>query len=173
MNAIRTGLALAPAMLFALAGCDGADRSAGDAAPTASATAVAAGPDAAAGLALSGAKLMLPVVEGRPGAAYFTFVNKADKPVTIAAVSIEGAGRTEMHETVGGKMTPIESIDVAPGQTVAFERGGKHVMAFDIASALAPGGTSEITLTLADGDKISAPIAVEAMAGGMMHGAGH
>lgn len=177
MNTIRAGLLLAPALLFSLAGCDGANKPEADASASASATAATA-PDAKPGLSLSAAKLMLPVIEGRPGAAYFTFVNNTDKPVAIAAVTIQGVGRTEMHETVGGKMSPIKDITVAPGETVAFERGGKHVMAFDVAPTLAPGGTTEITLTFADGDKLSAPLATEAMAGAaadgaMNHGMGH
>lgn len=178
MNAIRAGLALAPALLLALAGCDRADKPEADAAASASVAAPAAAPDAKPGLSLTAAKLMLPVIEGRPGAAYFTFANNADKPVTIAAITIQGVGRTEMHETVGGKMSPIKDVTVAPGETVAFERGGKHIMAFDVAPTLTAGGTSEITLTFADGDKLSAPLAIEAMAGAMAggtmnHGSGH
>jgi copper(I)-binding protein len=108
-------------------------------------------------------------VKGNPAGGYFTLVNNGDKPVTLAAVSIDGAAKAEMHETKGGSMAPLASLEIKPGETVKFERGGKHVMAFDLDTKLAAGGTSELTLTFADGDKVSAPIKLEAAGGAMEH----
>lgn len=134
--------------------------------PTASAQASAvAGIEAGSGLVASAGKLLLPPVSGRPGAAYFTLVNGGDTAVTLTAVSVAGAETAEMHETVGGAMKPLATIAVKPGETVRFERGGKHVMAFGLAPSVAAGGTAELTLTLAGGDTLVVPLAVEAMAG--------
>jgi periplasmic copper chaperone A len=121
-------------------------------------------------MTVEGGVLMLPVVKGRPGAAYFSLANGGDKPATLAAISVDGAARAEVHETKGGTMTPLAALEVKPGETVKFERGGKHVMAFDVAQTLKPGGTAEMTLTFADGDKISAPLKVETMTRAMDHG---
>lgn len=127
-----------------------------------------AAPEAKPGLALSEGVLVLPAVKGNPAGGYFTLANNGDKAVTLAAVSVTGAARAEMHETKGGSMAPLASLEIKPGETVTFERGGKHVMAFDLDPALTAGGTAELTLSFADGDKISAPLKLEAP-GGAMH----
>ncbi len=126
-------------------------------------------PEAKPGLALSDGTLMLPVVAGRPGAAYFTLRNTSGKEVELAGVYIDGAASAEIHETQGGQMTPVERLVIPAGDSADFARGGLHVMAFDLSDALSAGGTTEITLTFSDGDKLSAPLEVKAMgdAGGM------
>lgn len=139
-----------------------------------------AAPEAKPGLALTEATLVLPAVKGNPAGGYFTLVNTGDKAVTLAAVSVSGAARAELHETKGGAMAPLANLAIKPGETVKFERGGKHVMVFDLDPKLAPGGASEITLTFADGDKVSAPLklvaagaAMDDMAGDDMAGMDH
>ena len=167
-----TALSLAT---LSLAGCQ--RKAADEAAPAgpeaaaseaaASEAAAARGPEAKPGLSVAEGVLVLPAVKGNPGAAYFALTNGSDKAVTLAAVSVGGVGRTEMHETRGETMSPVDSVAVAPGKTVKFERGGSHVMLFDIAGKIAAGGTAEMTLTFADGDKLSTPLKVEAAGGGM------
>lgn len=124
-------------------------------------------PEAKPGVTLSEGTLVLPAVKGNPAGGYFTLVNTGDKSVTLAAVSVTGAARAEMHETKGGTMSPLASLEIKPGETVTFERGGKHIMAFELDPALTAGGTSEITLTFADGDKVSAPLKLAAPGGDM------
>ena len=124
---------------------------------------MAAAPDAKPGLVGSNGRLVLPAVEGRPGVAYFTLHNGSSRPIEVAAVHIDGVARAEMHQTVGGSMESVESVPVDADADVTFAPGGLHVMAFDIDPALVPGGAGEITLTFAGGDKLSMPIAIEAM----------
>lgn len=160
---------LTAAALFTLAGCGGSDKRE-EPAPDMSASAA---PDAKPGVTVSAGMLLLPAVKGNPGGAYFVLANGGDAPVTVAAVTIGGAGRAELHETKGGAMAPLENLALQPGETIRFERGGKHVMAFDIADTVKPGGTAEMTLTFAGGDKVSAPLKVETVGGamaGMDHG---
>lgn len=139
--------------------------------PQADASASAAphgpGPDAKPGVAVSNGKLVLPAVKGRPGAAYFDLANTGSATVTLAAVQIDGAGKAEMHETKDGKMNSLPKLDVPPASTVSFARGGKHVMVFDLDDKIVAGGTAEMTLTFADGDKISTPVAIEPAGGAM------
>lgn len=130
-------------------------------------------PDAKPGLTLNEGRLKLPAVKGNPAAAYFTLVNAGAAETTIAAVSIDGAGKAEMHETKDGAMLPMPSLAIKAGETVAFAPGGKHVMAFDLTDKLAAGTSAEITLTFADGDKLSAPLKVEAAGAGADHGGMH
>jgi copper(I)-binding protein len=124
-------------------------------------------PEARPGVSVSGGELVLPAVTGNPGAAYFTLTNGGDKSVTLAAVSVEGAEKAELHGSMADGMAPLGTLEVRPGETAKFERGGRHAMVFGIAGTITAGAATEMTLTFADGDKLSAPLKVSA-AGGMM-----
>lgn len=155
---VRAHLIGLSAALLALSGCGG------DKAPSPAATseAAVAGPEAKPGLSASGGRLVLPAVPGNPGAAYLTVANGNTSEATVAAVYVSDAERAEMHETKGGAMAPLRTVPVPAGQSVAFAPGGKHVMVFGIAESVKPGGAAELTLTFADGDKLSVPLTVEA-----------
>ena len=64
-------------------------------------------------------------------------------------------------------MSKVDSVEIAPSTSIKFEPGQLHVMAFNLASVLKAGGTTEMTITFADGDKASAPLKIEAAGGGM------
>jgi copper(I)-binding protein len=130
---------------------------------SASESADALGPDAKPGVTAGAARLVLPVIPGRPGVIYFRIANMGKAPVTLAGVHVDGVGKAEMHRTNGGAMKPVDRVDIAPGAAIAFAPGGLHAMAFDIADRLRAGGRTELTLTFADGDKTSLPVKVEAM----------
>jgi len=156
------------ALVLTLAACQQKTGDAGNPEPTTS----AAAPDAKPGSSLSEGRLVLPAVGGNPGAAYFTLTNAGKAPVSIAAIAVTGAARAEMHQTSGGAMRAVSKADVAPGASLKFEPGSSHVMLFDLDPKLAAGGTTELTVTFADGDKISAPLTIEAAGGmGAMHDA--
>jgi periplasmic copper chaperone A len=121
-----------------------------------------AGPDAKPGMALAGGELVLPIVPGRPGAVYFTLRNGSDKPVSLVSAYVEGATSAEIHGMVNGTMTTQAALAIKPGETLTFAPGGLHVMAFELDESVAAGGTAEMTLSFADGDKLSAPVAVKA-----------
>ncbi|WP_159866561.1 copper chaperone PCu(A)C [Novosphingobium sp. 9U] len=154
----------------ALSGCKGSQAPDAQGSAGASESADALGPDAKPGVTAGAARLVLPVVPGRPGVAYFRVANNTPGKITLAGVHVQGVGKAEMHRTSGGHMAPVATVDIAGGASIAFVPGGLHVMAFDIDPSLKAGGQSELTLTFADGDKISIPAKVEAMgadAGGM------
>lgn len=123
------------------------------------------GPDGKPGLEVTEGVLVLPAVKGNPGAAYFTLSNASDTETSLAAVHIDGAGKTELHESKDGTMERLNWVQLQPGEKVTFARGGKHVMAFDLDDKLAPGGTAEMTITFSGGDKISAPLKIESVGG--------
>lgn len=146
---------------FALAACGKQEKpAAADSSTTPSASAKAA--EARAGLKLEGGRLVLPVLKGSPGAAYFMLDNSRGATAVLAAISIEGAGKADMHQTADDKMTSVDRVEIAPGTSITFEPGGLHVMVFDIQDKLRPGGTTQMTLTFADGDKLTAPVKIEA-----------
>jgi hypothetical protein len=126
----------------------------------------ALGPDAKPGITAGAARLVLPIVPGRPGVIYLRVANMSKSKITLAGVHVDGVGKAEIHRTSGGAMTPVDHVDIAPGASIAFVPGGLHAMAFGIADSLKAGQQTEATLTFADGDKTSLPIKIEAMGEG-------
>lgn len=132
-----------------------------------SAASAAAAPEAKPGIELSEGRLVLPAVAGNPGAAYFQINNSAGASTVIAGISIDGSAKTEVHQTIGDTMTKVDQVEIAPSTSIKFEPGALHVMVFELASTLKPGAKTELTVTFADGDKVSAPLKIEAAGGGM------
>jgi copper(I)-binding protein len=138
----------------------------------ASEAAANAAPDAKPSAQITAGRLVLPAVKGNPAAAYFTVSNTGAAPIAIAAVAVSGAAKAEMHQTSGGQMRAVETAQIAPGASLEFAPGGYHVMLFALDPKLAAGGTAELTVTFADGDKVSAPLAIETTGGGVMNDMG-
>ena len=124
-------------------------------------------PDAKPGITVASGRLVLPAVKGNPGAAYFDLANGNGAPTMLVAVAVDGAGKAEMHTIADGSMSTLPPVPLAPGSSVRFEPGANHVMVFDLADRLVAGGETEMTLTFADGDKVSAPLNIEAAGGDM------
>ena len=120
--------------------------------------------ETAAGLTVSNARVVLAPVSGNPAAVYFDLSYAGAAPVTLTAVTVEGAGMTMIHDYAesAGKMqmTMAGPIALAQGTPVTFAPGGLHVMAMEPADTLAAGGTAKVTLTLSDGTSttIDAPV---------------
>ncbi len=162
----RSLLILAPLALgLTLSACQQAEK--------APAAAASNGPEAKPGVAVSGGTLVLPAVKGNPGVAYFDVANSDAKAVALAAVAVDGAGKAEMHQTSGGAMAPVDRVDIDPNASVKFAPGGLHVMLFDLDPKLVAGGSAELTLTFADGDKVSAPLKIKAAGDAAMGGMEH
>lgn len=151
IRAVALALALVPALT--LAGCKKPDETKAEA---------SAAPDAKPGLSITDGHLVLPAVKGNPAAAYFTLANTSSSKAAIGAASVDGAQSAEIHQTQGGQMVKIDKLEADPGTTLKFQPGGLHVMVFGLKSEPAPGATVEMTLTFADGDKMSAPLTVQA-----------
>ena len=133
---------------------------------------------ATAGVRVSGVIVRLPVVPGRPGAAYFTLTAGA-APVELTGVTSPLA-RVELHgmSMAGGvmRMDRLPSVRVAAGATVRFAAGGQHLMLFDIPASVRPGATLPLTFVFADGARLRADATIAAATGPMaampgMHGA--
>lgn len=149
--------ALAAALMPVLAGC----------APEANLPADEAGEsDAATGLTISNARVVLPPVAGNPAAVYFDLSYSGPAGVTLEAVTVEGAGMTMIHDYAENAGTmrmvmagPVALADNAP---VSFAPGGLHVMAMEPSGALVAGGTARVTLTLSNGETASVEAPVRA-----------
>lgn len=145
---------LAPMAALALVGCNQGPASSAQENPV------------AGQLSVTGGKLVLPAVAGNPGAAYFTVTNGTEQPASLAAATVEGAAKAEMHETSADSMQPLTALTLGPGAAVTFEPGGKHVMVFGVPQALKAGGTAKLTLTFAGGKTATGTLDVAAPGGG-------
>jgi copper(I)-binding protein len=149
MRGLKLALTLLPLAL--LAGCQPAAKPAGN---------------ASVPVTIRYGKLVLPAVKGNPGAAYFTLTNDGHKPLRLAAVDVAGAGMAMFHETMDmdghSTMQDMKTPDVQAGASLTFSPGGRHVMVHDVPASLALGSSVTMTITFADGGKITAPLAVTA-----------
>ena len=120
-------------------------------------------PDAPPEITLSEARVQLPLVSGRPGAAYFTVTQAIGAPRKVVGVAVEMAGRAEMHQTKGETMAPVSEVEIGAGKTLKFAPGGYHVMLFDLDPKLRFAKDAELTLTFDGGDKASTRAPVTTM----------
>ena len=123
-------------------------------------------PEGIPGMSVENARLVLPAVSGYPAAVYFDLKYDGEDSVALRAADVADAGSAMMHDygEWDGKVQMMEMLPVVlqKGDTFKFEPGGKHVMAMDLSPELKPGGTTEVTLTIAGGDKFSFPAEVKA-----------
>ncbi len=113
-------------------------------------------------LAVEDGWLRPPLVAGRPAAGYFELVNRSEatRVVTGVAITAPPQARVEMHETInrGGRlgMRRIESLEIRPGERIAFEPGGKHLMVFGIGEETS---YIDFELDLREGDNVGGTLA--------------
>ena len=101
-------------------------------------------------------------------AAYGMLMNHSDQTVTLSTVSSEISGTAEMHEVIADgdqrRMAELESIDIAPHETLIFEPGGRHIMLLDITTPPVEGETVEICAVSAAGTRACTEAAVRRQA---------
>ncbi len=101
-------------------------------------------PSTEAAVIVEDAVVTLPVVPGRPGAAYFT-VRTSGPENRLMAIASPRIGRIELHETVTenqvSRMVPLRDSTITAGRPLKFEPGGGHAMLFEIDPSLTVGGT--------------------------------
>ena len=118
------------------------------------------------GLVITNARLMLPPVAGNPAAVYFDLKNEGTRAIAVRRADVADAKSAALHDMMeynrAMTMADMGPLAVPQGQTIKFEPGGKHVMAYDLSPELKPGGKTELTLTVAGGDKVSVEVPVQA-----------
>lgn len=117
------------------------------------------------GLTVSNARLLLPPVAGNPAAVYFELKNEGERAVAVRRADIADAKSASMHDMMEYNremtMADMGPMTIKQGETIKFEPGGKHVMVFGLSPELKAGGRTEMTLTIAGGDKVSVEVPVQ------------
>lgn len=123
-----------------------------------------------------GVEVTMPMVPVAPPgtkvhAAFMMISNPGTAPRHLTGVSAEGYRMAHIHksEVKDGvaTMSPVDLVEIAPGQTVTFEHGGLHIMLMGPEGPVAMGEVVRLTLQFANGDTqlIEAPVKR------LMHGA--
>ena len=119
------------------------------------------------------AYVQLPLVPGRPGAAYFTLQSNQDQ-TRLVGISSPKVERIELHDSrMDGtvmRMGPLEDRNFPSGGILKFAPGGKHAMLFGLDPTVKAGERIPLTFTF----EPAPPVTVEAevRAFGESHG-GH
>lgn len=118
------------------------------------------------GLTVSDGRMVLNAVADNPAAVYFNLDYEGDRGLAIRKAEVEGAASAMLHEYAEnqGQRQMMEALPIAltKGTKLAFEPGSRHVMAMKVSPDLKPGGTTNVTLTVSGGGKITFPVEIKA-----------
>lgn len=108
------------------------------------------------------------VAEALPGqsmtAAYMTISSEGDVEEELVSVESDVAENLELHEMVQQgemmRMRKVDSIVIGPGEEVAVEPGGLHIMLIGLTREIKEGDTVELNLIFESGATltVSAPV---------------
>ena len=81
-------------------------------------------------------------------AAYGQLMNHGDEMITITGVTSTVGGEAQMHDVIAEgdqrRMTPLTSVEIAPGETLTFQPGGRHIMLLDVVDPPLEGSQVEL-----------------------------
>ena len=106
-------------------------------------------------LVVGGAWIRQPPPGSDVAAVYLSLLNAGTETVTLTGVDTPVAAMAMMHETLESagqsQMRMLASVSVAPGKSIAFTPGGRHIMLQGLAHPLQVGERVPITLHFAEG----------------------
>jgi periplasmic copper chaperone A len=105
-----------------------------------------------------------PAAAGTTGAGFLTLVNGGKAAAVLAGAESPLAARVEIHESRmdGGvmRMSRVQRLAIPSGDRTVFAPGGKHLMLVGLRQALKVGDRVPVTLSFADGRKLSVTLPV-------------
>ena len=111
------------------------------------------------GLSVENARLVLPPIQGNPGAVYFDLAYEGDRALSIRKAEVTGAVETQIHaygEWEGQlQMAEAMPIPIRKGVKIQFKPGEYHLMVFGLEEGIGPDETIEVTLTASGGGRYS------------------
>ena len=88
-------------------------------------------------------------------AAYGSLMNHGSDTVTIVNLTSTTGAEAQMHDVIADsdqrKMVRLNSVDIAPGELLVFEPGGRHIMLLGITDAPKEGSESTLCALSARG----------------------
>ena len=108
------------------------------------------------------ARLVLPPIAGAPATLHFEVTNHGSEMVFLRDVRLDHAETVGIYDTVGPAITPLENVDIPPGETVTFSPENRNLVASSYDSSVVPGATLRMTLVFGNSEELVVPIPVEA-----------
>lgn len=144
----------------------------------ASLAALCALPAFAADIAVQDAYARASSPMAKSGAAFMQIVNASEAPDRLIAATSDAAERVELHTHVmeGDVMRMVEveeGFELAPGETLLLERGGRHVMFLGLTRPFTQGETVDVTLTFERAGEIAVEIPIDLERQPAGHGGSH
>ncbi len=110
-------------------------------------------------------------------AAYLGIRNEGAGPVVVSAVSVEGAGKVEIHQTRSedglARMEQLSTLTVSPGGQLELAPGGIHLMLFELSGMPAVGEQRRLCLQIEGGEEVCTLAEVRKSAAGSGHAHHH
>ncbi|MFI0090644.1 copper chaperone PCu(A)C [Streptomyces bobili] len=116
--------------------------------------------DSASELSVSAAYMPQPVSDSM-AAGFLTITNKGGTKDELTSVTSEVAGSVSVHETVGGAMQEVDSLDVPAGGRLQLASGGNHLMFENLKRKPLQGEKVAVELHFADSGTIAVEMPVE------------
>lgn len=106
-------------------------------------------------------------------AGYAVLRNAGDAPLTVTGASSSFFADVSMHATLVedgvARMRELPEIRLAPGESVALEPGGKHLMLMRPEKEIATGFVVDLRFEMQDGTSTTAEFVVREAGGGDAH----
>ena len=110
-------------------------------------------------------------------AAYGSLMNHGSDTVTIVNVTSTTGTEAQMHDVIADgdqrQMVRLNSVDIAPGESLVFKPGGRHIMLLGITDAPEEGGDVALCAVSAMGTEACTPAPVTRQAPGETEPHGH
>ena len=105
----------------------------------------------------------------RPGAAYFEVRNDGNETISLVGVETDIAAMPQVHQTTTdasgvSRMSMVERLEIAPGETRALEPGGAHVMLMKLQRPMKEGESFMITLRFEGGETATVEVPIRNLA---------
>ena len=96
--------------------------------------------------------------ENSSAAIYGRLVNNSERSELLESIRSEQANLVMLHKTVRQQgmvgMKHLESLKIAPGETIYLEPGGSHFMAIGLSETLVEGDCLELILSFRSGKEL-------------------
>ena len=116
-------------------------------------------------VAIEGAWSRASIGTSRPGVTYMTLRNSGDAPVVVTGLRTDLALMPMIHTSttdVQGvtRMSHMEVVEIAAGETVEFAPGGLHVMLMNLQRPMVEGESFTPSLILEGGGEIAVEVPI-------------
>lgn len=128
-------------------------------------------------LTISGGWARESIGPARTAAAYLELHNHGSDPISITGAASPTARSVALHQTIKDgdvmRMRPVTALELAPGERIALEPGGRHLMFMGLKEPFREGMSIDVTLFLSDGRAVQVAMPVRPIGGHDHQGSGH